>query len=191
MIREAQEIRNPLWARYDQDGPPNWSAALAGVLYQGMTHESAFHYLADAKIHTAFCAVGRRLWPDRLGPWLSYSVNRLDRTRDVLVRERPWPWCLGDEIVFVVHGKAGLSMVDVELDDEDQARMYTEVGLTDAARSPDLFVAKVEQWVGSVIGPMARQVHERLLPPPGWRPPQARRQSLGSTMGRPLGRSSI
>lgn len=173
MIRNAQQIRDPLWARYDQEGPPNWSAAMGGVLYHGISHAAALDYLAKSEIHTAFCAVGRCLWPGRSGPWLSYSVDRLDRQRDTRVRERPWPWCLGDEVVFVVTGKCGLTMVDVELGDEMEARLYVEVGTTEESQSWESFAAKVEQWVGFEIGPMARQVDDRLQPPRSWSPHQA------------------
>jgi len=152
MISEARVMCDPEWAR----GVPEWRGILAGVLYSGLTHDVLFQYLHSSDVHCAWATTGPNLYPTRKAPRLAYSIDRVDRVRNMRVRDREWPWCLGDEVAFLVCGPAGVTVIDVQIDDEERGRLY----LASATRvqSPAEFEPSAEEWVREILGPMAERL---------------------------------
>jgi len=161
MISDATTSYDPPWLKHDRDGPPLWAAAMGGVLYQGIYTNILVDYAREGIVLAAWAAVGKCLYLNAEGPWLSYSTERTDQCRACLVRERQWPWNLGDAIVMVVRGECGLTMVEVELDDDHRGRMFIELGTNE-----DGFEGRVEVWVREEIGPMARRLALPAIQPP-------------------------
>lgn len=158
-ISQAPSEQRPEWLH----PTPNWTAALSGVLYQGVPTDVLLSYLRDSSIVAVWASVGRCLYHRSEGPRMSYNTERLDRSRGVRVKDREWPWCHGDELVFLTYGPAGVTIFDIELDHPQDGRWYSEVGTTPEGASCYAFMAKAEAWVDEIIGPRARLLDVKQL----------------------------
>ena len=86
----------PGWARSD---PVRLDLARVGVRY-AVSPAAAGEVLSKLEPAAAVAACGSAIWIDGGRP-TDYDPDHLDEVRDCLVRERPWPICWGDLVVFV------------------------------------------------------------------------------------------
>ena len=89
-------ILNPSWVRESKICSGD---ICRGVLYTGLEPWVLLELLKLSRLVQAWAAVGPRLfWQREDGPFVPYDRDLIDQNIDAPVRERPWPWCWGDEI---------------------------------------------------------------------------------------------
>lgn len=102
----VQREMNPPWSRTE---PLHLGLVRRGVLYAGLENEVLLTFLKEItnpKVPDlswpvdAFGGVGPSLFfgRDGDGRWIPYDLDANDENREVLVRDRDWPWCWGDVV---------------------------------------------------------------------------------------------
>lgn len=97
---KAPREPRPPWAMINP-AKPFIQEIRRGVMYTGLEPPTLRAVLETrgCQVLAAFGAMGPRLfWGREDGPWIPYDLDAKDQNADCLVRERPWPWCWGDQL---------------------------------------------------------------------------------------------
>jgi len=154
---DAPTVRDPAWARAgDARG------MLCGVLYTGVELVVADRLLlegarAGGRMVATFAAMGPKLFFGRAdGPWVPWDDRLEDPALGCAVRDRPWPWCLGDE-VWIAAVLEGELQVLLRFLDDGEVHVFAlsfRAGLDDAG-----IAALARRWGEREAGALLRRVH--------------------------------
>lgn len=138
---------------------PRITEARSGVLFTGLTVER-LKPLLDGQIAPieVLGAVGRKLFFARDdGPWIPYDREIVDQNFDKRVRERAWPWSLGDEVWAVVSFMGIISALYFQ--DDESVALY----LAGTRISSGMVIAAVEDWAREEAGAFAERIDPALF----------------------------
>lgn len=151
----AQHVARPEW-----EFGKLWKAYVrCGVVYEALSLRTATEVLREMVTDHAWAAIGPSVFFEREGPYVPFDLSIVDQNLDQPIRDRPWPYCYGDDIW--VCGVWGHALTVVVIDhDPLWCKLYCETP-TSPVKATE-FSEAVFQWAGKQAGAFLEPVAFRV-----------------------------